>query len=212
VNAAGCRTVSIPQVITITAVGRPTPLAQFYTTDSVECLSSSSFNFSNTSELNGSGWISKYKWEFGDGTTDSINTSVFGKHYTSLGKFYVKLTATTNFNCSSSFIFPVRVVKDSFCGPASGTTDVMADISHLITLYPNPNDGSFKLNLHGLTADDAHVTIVDMLGRTVYTASFHTRGIKEIEPGELSLATGKYYLVLTTDKNQVARKAFAITR
>ncbi|MDP1725808.1 MAG: PKD domain-containing protein [Bacteroidota bacterium] len=214
INAVGCRTNSAPQLINVTAKGNPSPITRFSnTTDSVQCLSTNSFNFNNTTVLNGNGWIAGYSWSFGDGTFDSLNTFIFGKKYSAINKYNVILTSTTNLGCKSSFTVSVTVKKDTIgCGPATAVENHSDDISANINLFPNPNGGTFSLRLKNIESKSATILIIDMLGREVYATRTSLLNQSEIELNDLNIAAGKYYLILTTEENQIARKPFAVLK
>ncbi|MBC7382488.1 MAG: PKD domain-containing protein, partial [Bacteroidia bacterium] len=211
INAMGCSTISLPQNISVTTAGKPTPTTKFELFDSVECLSTNKFDFSNISVLTGNGWIVNYKWDFGDGTTDFMNTSIFGKHYNRTGKFYITLTATSNLGCSSIFVLPVRVISDSLCG-LTAIQNIKGDISNNINLYPNPNTGTFNLDLKGIDVGASRIIIIDMLGREIFATEIFASGVQEINLKTQDLTAGKYYLVLTTGYGEVARKPFAVAK
>ncbi len=69
------------------------PIAAFSVSSSSQCLKNNSFIFTN----NSIGAIS-YFWDFGDGTTSSLQNPT--KNYTVSGNYTVKLTATNTAGCS----------------------------------------------------------------------------------------------------------------
>ena len=86
------------------------------------------------------------------------------------------------------------------------------DISTAVNLYPNPNAGSFKLDLSNLNSKNATLIIVDMLGREVYITTIDLLYRKEIMLNQENLASGKYYLLLNTDDFKTAHKPFTIVK
>ncbi|MFY8021717.1 MAG: PKD domain-containing protein [Bacteroidia bacterium] len=109
-------------------------LASFYPDDSVKCFVDNSFIFYNTSQYFGEGWIPKYYWDFGDGTTDTLNTFVFGKEYDTAGVYLVRLVAVAANGCRDTAYQQVQVKPSSFARFYAGTECTMtARIQNLST-------------------------------------------------------------------------------
>ncbi len=210
-NAQGCPTHSIPQLITVTDAGFPSPATYFTAIDSVQCLSKQSFNFINQTTLNGQGWVVKYIWYLGDGKVDSANTYIYGKKYDYIGIYNVVLNAVSNLGCSYSYSMKVRVVADSLCNPVS-TADLMGDFSANVNLFPNPNNGIFNLEITNMNLHSADMAVYDLLGRIVYSSKLNFGGKNTIEITDLNLSSGKYYMVLTNGQGKLAHKSFAVVK
>jgi hypothetical protein len=84
------------------------------------------------------------------------------------------------------------------------------DMSNNISLYPNPNNGEFKLGVNELKSKSVSLVIIDVLGREVYINNITLNGIKEIELSEMNLSEGSYTLILNDADGYLARKNFVV--
>lgn len=164
-------------------------------------------------------------WSFGDATT-STNTNVYNKVYTATGNYTVKITQlTTNTGCYVEASKVVTVIptpiyaahqginRDVNAAVASATTgvDAVSNTSAQFNLYPNPNNGNFKVMLNNVNAKNAEVTIVDMLGREVYNNSYRLSGSSdELEITNLNVKSGSYNIIISSDGAVIGRKAFVM--
>jgi hypothetical protein len=165
-------------------------------------------------------------WTFGDSTTSS-NTNIYNKVYTAAGNYTVKITQlTTNTGCYAEASKVVTVVptpvyvahqgieRDVIAVAASAATGIesLSNTSTQFNLYPNPNNGNFKVMLNNVNAKNAEVTIVDMLGREVYNNSYRLSGSSdELEITNLNVKSGSYNIIITSDGAVIGRKAFVVS-
>lgn len=233
-NACGTPSTSTANVV-VTATGLPTPEVSFSTDYATQCITGNRYDFFNRTILNGWGWVGTYHWYFGDGTSDLVNTHTYGKTYATPGTYSVKLVGISNLGCSDSSTLNVVVLAPGACTPGkmrdgingrlysdnndlkggkAATTGVQrnADLSDEVILYPNPNSGDFKLELRDINSKSVSVSIVDMLGREVYTNKYLLNGAKEIDLYDMNLAPGTYNLILTGSDEITARKQFAVIK
>lgn len=194
INGNGCSTVSDTALIHVTYPAKPSPNARFTIADTSYCLSQQNFTCINASSMSGGGWISGFSWNFGDGTIDTVNGSVYGKQYSAVGVFNITLTAYTTLGCSSSFSRQVRVLPDTVCFPL-GIADPVANIS--MKLYPNPNAGNFNIELGHFKTQQVSVRLRDMLGRIVYQEEKMAEPMMQIS---LPDGSGNYLLEVTTSQ------------
>jgi hypothetical protein len=164
-------------------------------------------------------------WSFGDAST-STNTNVYNKVYASTGNYTVKITQlTTNTGCYAEASKVVTVIptpvyaahqginRDVNAAVASATTgiDAASNTSAQFNLYPNPNNGNFKVMLNNVNAKNAEVSIVDMLGREVYNNSYRLSGSSdELEITNLNVKSGSYNIIISSDGAVIGRKAFVM--
>jgi PKD repeat protein len=120
--------------------------ASFLSDIPVQCLHGNTFNFSNTSNFKGNGWINRYRWTFGDGSTDTTNSFVYNKKYTNSGVYAVQLIAMGSNGCYDT-AYQVIEIKESptanfstgsTCGTAIHFTNTS---SNSIGNYWNMGDG-----------------------------------------------------------------------
>jgi type IX secretion system substrate protein/NHL repeat-containing protein len=105
-------------------------------------------------------------WSSGSGhvSVDPASGMVVG---VSSGPDLVRYT-TTNASCSATAKFPVTVVSAAIC--TEGIRSPANMRSATITIYPNPNNGSFTVELPN-TNESATITITDIFGKTVAMVS-----------------------------------------
>lgn len=136
--------------------------------------------FTNKS-LNGA----TYLWDFGDGQSSTLQHPVHV--YTSSGQYFVTLIATNP--CGSD----TTVIEISVINSSTDLPRFLQDVQ----VIPNPNNGTFILEMKGLPVGVIDVDVVDILGRAVFQSrldlsSSHLRQ-------ELSLpnvSAGSYFLRL----------------
>jgi PKD repeat protein len=220
-------------LVVVTAIGNTIPEAAFTITNrpAIQCITGNRYDFFNTTQLNGWGWVPTYYWNFGDGT-NSTNTHIYGKTYSSAGTYTVTVTAVSNLGCSATASMNVTVNAIPCAGMVVGTApgayegsntfgmastmasgfEESADISNKVGLYPNPTTGNFRLTLENVKGNKATIKIIDMLGREVYLHHYSIAGVEHIDIQDLDLAEGKYNLILESSSNQMARKFFVVIR
>jgi PKD repeat protein len=222
--------------VVVTATGNPVPEVSFSTDNATQCITGNRYDFFNRTQLNGWGWVPTYSWDFGDGTTDNVNSFVYGKTYAAAGTYTVTLTGTSNAGCVNTSSMTVVVLAPGSCTPGKinggingkyndgGILDQMSgkatptglvknnDISDDVLLYPNPNNGDFTLGLKDIQSKEVSISIVDMLGREVYLNKFVLNGSKVVDLADMNLAPGTYSLILNGSDETVARKSFAVVK
>jgi hypothetical protein len=68
------------------------------------------------------------------------------------------------------------------------------------------------LGLRDVQSKQVSISIVDMLGREVYTNNFILNNNKEIDLADMNLSPGTYSLVMSTPDDTSARKSFAVIK
>lgn len=147
---------------------------------------------------NNSSYGTIYKWSFGDGNTSTDESPVY--NFNATGDFEITLIATNQ--CGS----------DTTSGVVSIRMTNTAQKLELNTfsLYPNPNNGSFNIRITGAQSEEAEFTLIDLLGRPVYTTKASaTAGNLQTEIMAGNLAGGTYYLQIRMG-NQVAYEKLII--
>jgi gliding motility-associated-like protein len=129
----------------ITVLAKPT--AAFSTTDTANCKTPFTVNFSNQSTGSTS-----YSWDFGDGNTSTLQNPAHT--YNAIGNYSVKLVVANANGCSDSIVrsdyirinAPIATINnlpDSGCVSFTKTFNVSIDIANPITSYSwNFGDGN----------------------------------------------------------------------
>lgn len=129
------------------------PIAGF--TNAVTFMTST---FTNTSQN-----ATSYLWDFGDGTTSTDSDPVHVFPWPG-GTFTVVLTASNE--CGSS--------SDTLTVRADETTTSIQELGNDVSynVYPNPNNGTFTLEVNGTSADDIELEIVDLQGKLILNRNY----------------------------------------
>lgn len=100
-----------------------------------------------------------YHWDFGDGATSAEAAPVHS--YAGDGAYMATLIATNG--CGSDTIkLALNIMV--------GTLDPF--IASKLSVYPNPGDGLFWLEIEGRPSEELEVTLFDLLGNAVYAQTF----------------------------------------
>ena len=232
-NNGGCSN-STTNAINVTTIGNQVPDANIslaFGTLATQCVTGNTFYFNNESRVNSPEWMPSHAWNFGDGTTATQTHIHFKKEYASAGTYTVTLTSTSANGCTGTTSMLVTVSPTPCAGlskntdpgyyggddnvremPSSTTGIGSNEAASEINLYPNPNNGTFKLSLGNITSKNAQITIVDMLGREVYSDSKTISNQSEITIQDLNLAAGKYNLIFLGSDQQIIHKSFAVVK
>lgn len=103
------------------------------------------------------------------------------------------------------------VITQDGCTDTSDCYDIVALAigsfeANGVRIYPNPNNGSFRLDLGGLN-EAIEVEIHDPAGRIVYKAAHANQGLIDIE---LQTATGVYFVTLRKESGELLREKVII--
>lgn len=135
-------------------------------------------------------------WDFGDGQTSSVNNPCHT--YDSLGSYNVTLTATNN--CAGTLL------SDSVQFLVSDVTTNQMDERNL-SIFPNPNTGTFTVNIDGILNETVQIKVFDILGGIAYSSKpeiVNGRYLKEIN---LSLvAKGTYWIQIISSQKVYGKK------
>ncbi|MCW3125002.1 MAG: repeat-containing protein [Bacteroidetes bacterium] len=133
-----------------------------------------------------------YSWTFGDGSSGS--GSGVSHTYTGAGGQYV-----------------VTLIVTSLCGSDTTTQTItltgIGDVllSDIVTIYPNPNQGTFAISVNDIDTGTLTAEVTDMLGKTVYKQGIHTAENKF----DLKLPAG-IYLVKVSDGTKYTTRSMSI--
>ncbi|MEZ5197446.1 MAG: PKD domain-containing protein [Bacteroidales bacterium] len=146
-------------------------------------------DFTNTS-VN----ANSYLWDFGDGSTSIENNPVHT--YPAAGTYVVALTATY-LNCDNSISYDVSV-------PLTRIESSL--LNEIVNIYPNPNNGTFALELpKGFACQE--ITITDQSGRTIKEYEYlspQSSDIIQIDLGDVE--KGLYFVEVNGNQSKLTRK------
>lgn len=146
--------------------------------------------FTNTSV---GGGTTTYAWDFGDGSTSTEESPLHV--YSAAGTYTVTLTVTND--CGT----------DTYSEDVLMTTVGIEEIEGLgtITVYPNPSNGIFQLDVNLNEALVLDMVVVNMLGEEVAVKQINA--VNGIHSGVIDLSTsapGIYFLKIISDNNTIS--------
>lgn len=86
--------------------------------------------------------------------------------------------------------------------------DDLGDLEEELVVYPNPNDGSFDVEISGNIDHDAHLFIYDIMGREVYQGKMNAKVDFASAKVELPQLPAGHYLIKVQTKNGVYTEEF----
>ncbi len=137
-----------------------------------------------------------YLWAPGGETTPTITIdgSVVG-----VGSHLYAVTVNTPDGCSQYII--IRIVFTPYTGIAQNKTDLST------ILYPNPNQGSFTLEMNSLTPQNISIDITNAMGMKVYSENGITFSGKLVKPINLNkVSAGVYYMSIRNSGKNIVQK------
>ncbi len=160
--------------------------------------------------------VSNAVWSWGDGST---STGIFSSHtYSAAGFYGICLSVTTTCGATSVNCFTYNVNKSSEDNAvvrvdvktaeqiAAGIEDSYGD-NVAYSISPNPNNGTFKLDIGGLTANNVSINVYSILGALVYESE------SEIWTGSLtkeinlnSAPQGVYFIKVSSNNKTYTKK------
>jgi PKD repeat protein len=151
--------------------------------------------FNNTSTN-----ASSYFWNFGNGQTSTDQNP--WTTYNQVGTFEVMLIAS-NPGCENDTTYTSIQVIDA------SDIDEFNGISSL-SIYPNPNDGNFMLNVTLNKATSMQISLFDITGKLVQQLFNETlvAGQHQLDmtTTTIKIAQGVYHLVIQTENGMISKK------
>ncbi|MCE4566034.1 T9SS type A sorting domain-containing protein [Maribellus sp. CM-23] len=146
----------------------------------------------------GSGEYSFF-WTPGSSLSDS---TIMNPHANPEDTTTYELTVVDNYGCSFSVNYTVNV--RAF--PVSVDFGIKESNSIFVKLFPNPNDGKFKVELSGNPQDEINLIIIDNMGRIIHKKVLKNFTGNQIETMEMTLPSGMYMLLIKTDSDKLQRQ------
>ncbi|MCA0428544.1 MAG: PKD domain-containing protein [Bacteroidetes bacterium] len=211
------------QPVTVTAVGAGVPEAAFKLIyrPNTQCIIGNRYDFFNTTQLNGWGWVPYYYWDFGDGAS-STQTFIYGKSYTRAGTYTVTLRAVSNLGCTTTVSTQVTVLDnpcegitwgnktskgaagDDFTGESGFSTGQakLGKSSIATGIYPNPSSGKATLDMREWPETKVEIKVYDALGRLWQLENPIRKTGQETELDLSGLPNGQYHVHLESGIHQ----------
>jgi len=154
-----------------------------------------SVDFTDESTTNGSAITSRL-WNFDNGNLSTNETP--SNTYNTDGTYNVCLEVTSNDGCKSEKCKEVLIETEIGVNELSG--------ENVIKIYPNPNSGTFNIQLNSISSDDVSIKLFNSLGAIVYNQSIYVNGEFIQEVNLNSLSAGVYQLSVSTSNESVTKK------
>jgi PKD repeat protein len=138
-----------------------------------------------------------YLWQPGGATTPTLVVSYPEYDY---GAHFFSVTVSTPDGCVTT------KTLETYFDVCTGIQEKSIGLS--ASVFPNPNNGKFVLELNSSTIITTDLKIVNTLGATVYEESGVTVNGKVVKPLNLDLNSGIYFLVLQNGDKKVIQKLF----
>jgi hypothetical protein len=111
------------------------------------------------------------------------------------------LTVTDKFGCSFSVNYTVKARN-----PLVGNELLPSQQTLQAVLFPNPNDGKFKVKLTGNPSEKIELSIVDAAGRIVKNHTILNFTGEHTETLQVSIVSGIYSLKIVSDTEMLTRQ------
>jgi hypothetical protein len=117
-----------------------------------------------------------------------------GVTYSNAGNFIISLTVTNSTGNSCSSVVNVTV---------SNNTSISSENNSKLKIYPNPNNGSFKIDLSNLNNEE--IRIYDQMGRMIKSFKVDDKKYLNKEINVMNINAGVYY-IKTKNNNLINNK------
>ena len=143
---------------------------------------------------------SSFSWSINNGNVVAGNgTNSTNIQWGFIGHGLIEVVETDSFGCKGdSSMLNVTITTDN----VEGLNEFS---NHAWSIYPNPHDGQFELNITNPNKEIIEVSVIDMLGRRIINLKYHEMSIEE----NISLrkyGEGLYIVRITTDKITQSKK------
>jgi hypothetical protein len=73
-------------------------------------------------------------------------------------------------------------------------------------LYPNPNNGSFKISFKPETNEGINIQVLDISGRNIYNKTFDNSGMFDQELQVNTISSGLYFVNIQNGNNKMIKR------
>ncbi|MDX5447068.1 MAG: PKD domain-containing protein [Bacteroidota bacterium] len=121
----------------------PSPIAGFVVLDDSLCFEGNTFQFQDTSLLNGTNSILSWNWTFGDTTAGFPSSNLQNPQFSasSPGTYWVSLKVTSDNGCSDSLFIPNALFVWDTLPPVNAGLDVISVSGNNLHVQWTPNQG-----------------------------------------------------------------------
>ena len=150
---------------------------------------------------------SLFEWDFdGNGIIDKTESSPIPVNHTyqASGTYNAILSITLG-SCTLKDTVKITVKNQ----PTVGIMD-SSSLENSLELYPNPAKEEFLLKFNNVELSNFTVSIINMLGKVVYSEAFEKKLIYSKTFSTNPFNTGIYFVVITTENVSVAKKITVI--
>lgn len=166
------------------------------------------------------GNITSAIWSWGDGST---STTLFTSHtYSAAGTYSICLTVTVNCGVSTSTCSYYSIYKPSgssqsldmvhvnVIDPASVGINALQNNIGYFRVSPNPNNGSFNINMNGLDAGNVNIQVYNVTGELIFETTADTNNGAFDKNVRLKDAANGVYFVKVSSANKTFSKKVLI--
>ena len=179
-----CNSVQVCKQVSVTC---PVPFANF----------SNTVNNTNVVFTNNSTNANSYNWNFGNGQTSTqVNPSI---NYGNGGNYTVCLRATNSCGfddtCKNINIVITAITQNQ--------------LDNLISIFPNPNSGTFSVKMDKAIAKNAQLAIYDVEGKVVHQQQLTNQ---QTDITTQNLASGVYIINIQLSENEMVKHKLVIVK
>ncbi len=162
-------------------------------------------------------------WSWGDGSYS--NTLYTSHNYSVAGTYTICLTVTvscgaTASTCTSYAIYrtssptqDMSMISVNVVAPGTVTGLLAASREELnYSIYPNPTNGNFSLNMDGLKSADAKIAVYNLVGELVYSAQAGTDNGSLAKDIQLNDVSNGVYFIKVSAGNKVFTKKVIVNK
>ena len=163
--------------------------------------------------------IANATWSWGDGSTS--NTLYTSHTYSAAGTYSICLSVTVTCGATATSCYTYAIYRSSqdmsivhvnVVNPATvGIESIQANVVGF-NVYPNPNNGSFNLNLDGLSSDKVNIGIYNMVGKLVYQFEGTNSNGTLTKDIQLNDTSSGVYFIKVAAADQIITKKIIITK
>lgn len=146
----------------------------------------------HTVQLNAGNAGSTYLW------SNAATSQVINVGSTTAGSFTYSVTVTSNLGCQGSD--QVLITFDPCVG-------IDESVAAEISIFPNPNQGSFEVNVSNWNTDRSKLVLVNLLGEVIWSREYNqVQGTIAQQIDLQDVPAGIYFIRLTSDEASMTRR------